>query len=158
MLYTLVRVLDRFVRFPSAHAHCDIPCGIYDPHQAQVDAHTVIRMIDLIKEAKSSNVHSLARYTSVKEQHAESCKHQIRILWGDYFKDEHVKQFPNLPELVWRALKQASKTRQGTDRKDGEALLATVQEISEIFWKTKGKNPKRVKAPYPSGGELVLHD
>ncbi|MCH8908656.1 MAG: superoxide dismutase, Ni, partial [Candidatus Heimdallarchaeota archaeon] len=80
----------------------------------------------------------------------------IRILWGDYFTPEHVTDHPSLNDLVWKAMKQGSKGRQTQNLAAAQEMLGTVQEIAEIFWKTKGKSPRRIAAPYPSGGELVL--
>ena len=153
--------LDRVFGFETAYAHCDIPCGIYDPHMAQMAAHTVIRMDMLIADlAKNPNMgpderSKMIRYTMVKEQHAELCKNEIRVLWGDYFKPEHAQANPELHGLVWDTLKLASKARQGTNIADAEALLANVEKIAEIFWKTKNVQTKRVKSPYPSEHEMV---
>lgn len=161
----LLRFLTSIVPTHVAYAHCDIPCGIYDPHQAQLGALTVIRMVHLINElkkesdtpeAKKTFVHQLARYTHVKEDHAELVKREVRILWGDYFKEEHLKDHPNLHELVFKVMKLASKARQEVNLEASEELLATVGQIAEIFWKTKGKETVRVAAPSPSGGEMVL--
>lgn len=149
-----------------AYAHCDIPCGIYDPHEAQVAAHTVIRMTGLLEDIKAEEnipfserkkiIHQIARLTKVKEDHTEKVKHEIRVLWADYFKPEHVSEYPNLHELVFKTLKLASKARQEISMKGAEELLASVQKIAEIFWKTKGREFNRVASPYPTGGELVL--
>ncbi len=158
-LHALLERLDSVLGFDVAYAHCDIPCGIYDPHAAQVAAHTVIRMADLIaalpKDTSVETMHKLARYTAVKEEHAELCKREIRVLWGDYFKPEHVKQYPELHELVWKAMKHGSDARQKTDVAVAEELLNTVGMIVEIFWKTKGVEVKRVKAFYPTEREFV---
>jgi len=156
------------VRPPTtAYAHCDIPCGIYDPHEAQIAALTVIRMDQLIGElvhpahdAKPEEfvnyVSKLARYTAVKEQHAERAKHEIRVIWGDYFTPDHAKQFPQAHDLVFKILKQASKARQGTNAADAQELLKLVQEFAEIFWQTKGAKTKRQPSMQKSGGELVV--
>ncbi len=143
------------------YAHCDIPCGIYDPHAAQMSAHTVLRMVNLIQQLDKNApdyFHKFTRYTMVKEEHAELCKHEIRILWGDYFKEEHVQQFPDLPTLVWKALKLGSQARQNVDENIAKELIEVVMQIAEIFWKTKGKTPKRVPSPYPTGGEIVTFE
>ena len=143
------------------HAHCDIPCGIYDPHLAQVAAHSVIRMVQLIEalENPNSNVavaNSLSRYISVKEEHAELCKQEIRIIWAAYFKPEHVEKYPDLHEQVFNALKLGSAVRQSVDLESSQKLLAAVQKIAEIFWATKGVETKKVSSNYPSGGDLVV--
>lgn len=164
---TVNRVLDRVLPEETAYAHCDIPCGIYDPHHAQLAAHTVIRMVTLIEEftgklQKEMNpdelqhyVHDLHRYASVKEQHAEICKHELRILWGDYFNHDHLEDHPNLHSLVWQALKLASKAKQNVDLPASEKLLETVNKIAEIFWATKGVESVRAESFYPTKREMV---
>jgi len=168
LIYKFFNAINRVKPAPQVEAHCDIPCGIYDPHHAQLSAHTVVRMVNLIGELKrpgpdttpeerDTYVHQLARYTAVKEEHAEQCKREVRILWGDYFKPEHVKQYPELHELAFKVMKLGSKARQEINEAAAKELLETVQKIAEIFWKTKDLEPVRVKAPFPSGGEMVLH-
>ena len=158
---TILNFIDRFAHFSVAYAHCDIPCGIYDPHMAQMAAHTVIRMDMLIADlAKNPSMGveertKMIRYTSVKEQHAEICKNEIRVLWGDYFKPEHAQANPELHGLVWDTLKSASKARQSANIADAEMLLTNVQKIAEMFWKTKNVATKRVKSFYPSEHEFV---
>jgi len=154
MKYAIMRMLDRITPAQKASAHCDIPCGIYDPHNAQMAAHTVIRMATLINENKD-DAHKVARFTAVKEQHAELCKHEIRVLWADYFKPEHLQKYPSLHELVWKTLKLASKARQEADVKAGDELLESVNKVAEIFWETKGMATARYKAPYPTERETV---
>lgn len=151
-----------------AFAHCDIPCGIYDPHAMQMAAHTVIRMTGLINDLTTSSknpdfeerkkiIHQIARFTRVKDEHAELVKHELRVLWGDYFKPEHLKEYPDLHEIVFQTLKLASKARQEVNIEVAQALLANTQKIAEIFFKTKSIESVRVKAPYPTGGEIILH-
>jgi nickel superoxide dismutase len=161
------RLVDAVVPPRAVYAHCDIPCGIYDPHEAQIAALTVLRMDQLIGElahpaadAKpedhSAYLSKLSRYTAVKEQHAEKVKHEVRVIWGDYFTADHAKQFPQTPELVVKILKQASKARQGTNLADAQELLKLVQEFAEIFWQTKGAKTKRQPSMQKSGGDLVV--
>jgi nickel superoxide dismutase len=157
----ILKRLDGVFGFEVAYAHCDIPCGIYDPHMAQMAAHTVVRMDMLIAALPKDNPptedtrEKFVRYTIVKEQHAEICKNEIRVLWGDYFKPEHTQTNPEIHGLVFDTLKLASKARQSTNLTDAEALLTSVQKIAEIFWKTKGIQTKKVKSPYPSEHEMV---
>ncbi len=156
--------------FPAetVYAHCDIPCGIYDPHQAQLAAHTVLRMTNLINEVHASSenapfeerkeiIHQISRLTKVKEEHGELLKHEVRVLWGDYFKEEHLKDYPQLHELVFKILKLASKARQEINLEVSKELLENVLSLAEIFYKTKGLEPIRVKSPYPTEGELVFY-
>jgi len=150
------------------YAHCDIPCGIYDPHTAQIAALTTVRMNQLIEaletpsasaseKEKSDYAHAISRYTSVKEEHSEQCKTELRILWADYFKPEHVEEYPDLHAKVFNALKAASKVRQTQDLKAAQDLLSATQDIAEIFWKTKGSTP--VKQPSRQGvvGEELVY-
>ena len=149
-----------------AHAHCDIPCGIYDPHQAQLAALTVIRMNQLIEglnaptadsppEERFAFVASLERYVTVKEEHAELCKKELRILWGDYFKPDHLQQVPDLHDRFWEAMRLASAARQKNDMDAAQKLLASVQGIAEAFWTTKGASSTRQPSRQTAGGELV---
>jgi len=148
------------------HAHCDIPCGIYDPHAAQVAALTIVRMNQLIAELPKPGpqttpeerdvyVHKLSRYTAVKEEHAELCKKELRVIWGDYFTPDHLKQFPELHGLFWDAMKLASKTRQEVSLSAAQELLAKIHKIADIFWKTKGADVRLQPSLQKSGGELL---
>lgn len=151
----------------TVYAHCDIPCGIYDPHEMQLAAHTVIRMVNMLDELKPSVeeppfderkkiISQIARLTKVKEEHAEKIKHEVRILWGDYFKEEHVEKFPELNNLVWETLKLASKTKQTIDLENAKKLLENTNKIAEIFFKTKDMEIREVKPPYPTDGWIVI--
>jgi len=110
---------------------------------------------DATPEARQEYMHKLSRYTAVKEEHAELCKHEIRILWGDYFKPDHVKEYPELHELVWKVMKLGSQGRQEINLNAAKELLESVQKIAEIFWKTKGAQPAKGPSFYPTGGEVV---
>ena len=157
----MTSIKSKFVNLLSpiqyAYAHCDIPCGIYDPHRAQLDALTVVRMNQLINDLgdDSDSQAKLGRYMSVKEAHAESCKNELRIIWADYFKPEHLEKYPDLHDLFWKTMKIASKTRQQVSLEAAEELLESVRKIAEIFWTTKGAKTKRQPSLQASGGELV---
>ncbi len=164
--YKILSALDKIFSFQIVRAHCDIPCGIYDPHNAQMACHTVIRMVNLIQELppitpamtpeqRMEAMHKYSRYISVKEQHCEILKNEVRILWGDYFKPEHAQKFLELNDLVWKTLKLASKARQNVDLSASEELLESVNKIAEIFWGTKDLKTFRAAAPYPTKRETV---
>lgn len=162
MLYKGLEKLDRIIGFEEAKAHCDIPCGIYDPHLAQLSALTVVRMVDLMNElataAKQDNVefhNSMSRYIAVKEEHAEQCKREVRVIWGDYFKQEHVDKHPELHGLVHKIMQLGSKCRQTSSRDTAMDLLSAVNQFADIFWETKGIATRRAKAPYKPGEEVV---
>ncbi|RPI34864.1 MAG: superoxide dismutase, Ni [Chloroflexota bacterium] len=162
MIYQVVKALDGVFHFEKAKAHCDIPCGIYDPHMAQIAALTVIRMVDLIeelsiqhKEQDAGFINSMARYVAVKEEHAELAKREVRVIFGDYFKKEHVEKYPELPSLAHKIYQLGSKSRQTVSREPAVELLEAVNRFAEIFWETKGIGTKRVKAPYKPSEEVV---
>lgn len=166
LLSRTVSSINRVFPARVAHAHCDIPCGIYDPHLAQIAAHTVVRMSTLIneldklgpnatKDESAIYAHKIARLTAVKEHHAELAKQELRILWGDYFKPEHLEQFPKLHDTFWNAMKAASEARVHRNLDAAKGLLTATLEIAEMFWKSKGATPVRQPSRQTSGGELV---
>ncbi len=121
-----------------AYAHCDIPCGIYDPTPAKIAADTVAKMVEKInaipKDAMDlASRNSFVRMVGVKEQHAEICKKELQVLWSDYFKPEHLEKFPKLHDSFWKALKLASKNKQNVDAAAAAELQAAVKEISDMF-------------------------
>jgi len=144
-----------------AYAHCDIPCGIYDPHYAQVAAHTIIRMMQLLNNLNMENRlkadHDIARMTSVKEDHGNIIEKELDTLENDYFKEDHFKEFPELKKMFADATKLSVKTRQAIDMESAEQLLEMILKISEIFYKTKKFEPVRVKSPYPTEREIVVY-
>lgn len=155
MLAGFLKLVDKFFPPQKIYAHCDIPCGIYDPHLAQLAAHTVIRMVGLISEKKDSP-HNIARLTKVKEEHAELVKHEVRIIWGDYFKPEHLEKYPNLHQLVFEIMKLGSKVKQEVNLEAAYQLLEKVQNFAEIFWQTKEVETVKIKTHYPTEGEIVI--
>lgn len=165
ILGNIVRGLDKKIGFGNVYAHCDFPCGIYDPHLAQLSALTVVRMVDLINnipKPTSTNTsemmdyaHDVARAVEVKEKHAELCKHEVRIIWGDFFKPDHVKAHPDLHEIVFNIMKFGSKSKQEPDREAAMNLLNETNKFAEIFWEVKGIQTKRAKAPYEPKEEVV---
>ena len=133
------------LQIETAHAHCDIPCGIYDPISAKIAAQTVLKMavrmeaIDLsggVKEVAQPN--GIARLINVKEEHSQLVKNELNILWSDYFKPEHLEKYPNLHDLFWNGNKLASTNKQGVSSDSAKKLVQIVDEISKIFWATKG--------------------
>lgn len=162
MIYKFVAALDRRFGFERAKAHCDVPCGIYDPSSAQIAALTVVRMMDLIADLESKGGdknaayhNTLSRYITVKEEHAEKAKHEVRIIWGDYIKPQHTEKHPNTHDLVHKIMQLGSKSRQTADRETAVQLVEAINQFAEIFWETKGITTKRAKAPYAPALEVV---
>ena len=123
-------------------AHCDVPCGIYDPAGALLGAKTVARMVEILgqipEEGRTpADRQKFIRAVMVKEQHAELVKRDVQVIWSDYFKPEHLEKFPQIHELTWNILKLAGKNKQNIDAEAAAQLIAKVEEFSAIFWETK---------------------
>ena len=155
----MIAAAQRALPIEEAAAHCDVPCGIYDPHAAQIAAHTVIRMVDLIEGLgelnETAKAHTFARHVAVKEEYARIAEHEIIILWTDYFRPEHAEKYSNLHDLVWKTCKLTSTVKQQINKQAAQDLLAGIQQIAEIFWETKGVKTKRGPSGQASGGETV---
>jgi nickel superoxide dismutase len=125
-----------------ARAHCDIPCGIYDPSAAQIGARTVARMVELIGQIDPASTsledrQKFVRCVNTKEQHAEIVKHEVQVIWSDYFKPQHLEMYPDLHTKVWQLLKLASENKQHIDANLAAQLEASVKEFADMFWATK---------------------
>lgn len=116
------------------YAHCDLPCGVYDPAQARIEAQSVLGIMQKYDGLDQENKW---RATIIKDQRADLVKQHLWVLWTDYFKPEHLEEYPNLHELFWRATKQAGNCKRSLDPADAEKLLSQIDEIAEIFWATK---------------------
>jgi len=118
-------------------AHCDVPCGIYDPKPAQIAAATVAKMVEKIlalpKEMSTADMNNYVRMISTKEEHARICKQEILVLWTDFFKPEHLEKFPDLHDKVWKVCKLVSKNKQSVDMDAAKELVASVDEVAQIF-------------------------
>ena len=132
-----------------AHAHCDIPCGIYDPITAKIAAQTVLKMVMRIQAmdppgpSTTADEHRTAgntfsRYIAVKEEHAQLVKKELDILWHDYFRPDHLEKYPDLHTTVWQATKLAAQNKQSVNLDSAKQLVESVDKIAEIFWATKG--------------------
>ena len=138
----------RWLQGQKAEAHCDIPCGIYDPISAKIAAQTVQKMVLRIQalekpagnadaKAWAAYENTLSRYVSVKEEHAELCKREVRVIWSDYFRPEHLQKYPDLHKMVWDTEKLAGRNKQTVDLDAAKQLVDSVDKIAEIFWATK---------------------
>jgi nickel superoxide dismutase len=117
------------------HAHCDLPCGVYDPAQARIEAESVKACQE--KYQGSDDAVFRERAIQIKEQRADLVKHHLWVLWTDYFKPPHLEKYPKLHELFWNATKEAGASKGSVDPAQGQKLLDAVDEISKIFWETK---------------------
>ena len=144
----VLEALDRAAPPRVARAHCDVPCGIYDPHAAQIAAQTVQTMVTKMQAltappdgadlaARQAYENTVARMIHTKEQHAEMVKREVLILWTDYFKPPHFEQYPDLHVKVNQTCKKASQCKQEVNAQACQELRDMVDEIANIFWETK---------------------
>jgi nickel superoxide dismutase len=118
-----------------AHAHCDLPCGVYDPAQARIEAESVRGCQQ--KYQDSDDPVFKERAVAIKEERADLVKHHLWVLWTDYFKPDHLAKFPQLHDTFWNATKLAGESKKSEDPAQGQKLLDAIAEIDKIFWETK---------------------
>ena len=84
-------------------AHCDLPCGVYDPAQARIEAESVKAICE--KYAANEDPVFRTRAIIIKEQRSQLVKEHLWVLWTDYFKPPHFEKYPQLHELFNKATK-----------------------------------------------------
>ncbi|MEM9189983.1 MAG: superoxide dismutase, Ni [Myxococcota bacterium] len=143
-------------KLPTAEAHCDGPCGIYDPAAARITAEAVRSMTKKIlalvppdpsDAAAVSRYHNtLSRYVAIKEEQAELTKRELLILWTDYFKPQHLETVPNLHDMFWKAAKLCSSCKVEVSPQHADELIEAIEEIHRVFWASKNRNVEWVLA------------
>ena len=127
----------------TVHAHCDLPCGVYDPAQARIEAESIKAITERYQDAENKKSATetaddyRARCLVIKEERAEMVKHHLWVLWTDYFKPEHAEAHPDLHSVFWKATKAAGAAKKAQDPAQGQQLLDAIAEIDRIFWETK---------------------
>lgn len=134
--------------FEIAEAHCDAPCGVYDPASARIAAEAALSMTKKILdlkapeggEAATAYYNTLTRYIAVKEEQAQEAKEQLLILWTDYFKPVHLEKYPDLHDTFWKAAKLCSAVKVEVSLEHANELMEAVKKIHGIFWATKDRD------------------
>jgi nickel superoxide dismutase len=125
------------------HAHCDLPCGVYDPAQARIEAESVKAIQQKYQDAANQKKPTETvdqfqqRSLKIKEERADLVKHHLWVLWTDYFKPEHLERYPDLHDKFWKATKLAGDSKRSVEPDQGQQLLDSIGEIDKIFWDTK---------------------
>ncbi len=137
-------------------AHCDGPCGVYDPASARVAAEAVLSMTKKLvamappqgNDAGSWATYNntFSRYVAIKEEQAQQTKKELLILWTDYFKPEHLETFPDLHDSFWKAAKLCSACKVNIDQAKAEELMQSVEKIHKMFWQSKGRSDAWITA------------
>lgn len=118
------------------YAHCDLPCGVYDPAQARIEAESVLGIMNKYDGLSETDK---TRAIFIKEDRCEKVKHHLWVIWTDYFKEEHLDLHENLHDLFWRATKQAGACKKSVDANDAQKLLDLIQEVDEVFKQSKNE-------------------
>jgi nickel superoxide dismutase len=131
-------------------AHCDGPCGVYDPASARIAAEAVLSMTKKIlaltpppaddAKALAAYANTVSRYVQIKEEQAHLAKTELLVLWTDYFKPVHLEKYPDLHDIFWKAAKLCSAVKVAVSLEDAEALMDIIKKIHEIFWATKNRD------------------
>lgn len=150
MFEELTQNLHSLSSAPEASAHCDGPCGVYDPASARIAAEAVLSMTKKLMAlempapsgddaAMASYLNTFARFVAIKEAQAELAKRELLILWTDYFKPVHLEKYPDLHETFWKAAKLCSAAKQEVNLEKAESLMESVKKVHTIFWETKSR-------------------
>ncbi|MDP9419091.1 MAG: superoxide dismutase, Ni [Actinomycetota bacterium] len=135
MISRLLAALDRLSPPTPAWAHCDLPCGVYDPAQARIEADSVKACQQKYQDSDDPVFRD--RAIQIKEQRADLVKHHLWVLWTDYFKPNHLEAYPDLHDKFWTATKLAGDSKRSVDPAQGQLLVDAIAEIDRIFWETK---------------------
>lgn len=156
MLNTLLTQFKRLFPAPEAQAHCDGPCGVYDPAAARIYTEAVVSMtkklLDLEvpaagdKQGMIAYNNTFSRFVAIKEEQAQKAKEEILILWTDYFKPKHLEQYPDLHDTFWKAAKLCSACKVEVSQEHANELLEAVHKIHDMFWATKERDVSWYKA------------
>ncbi len=135
---------------PTADAHCDGPCGVYDPASARIAAEAVLSMTKKIvaldppaagdAAAMAAYLNTLTRYVAIKEEQAHLAKSELLVLWTDYFKPKHLTDVPDLHDKFWRAAKLCSSCKVEVSVQHATELMDAIEDIHNVFWGTKGRD------------------
>ncbi len=150
MLKTVANALNRVSPAETAEAHCDGPCGVYDPASARIAAEAAVSMTKKIvaletpdasnSAAMAAYLNTLSRYVAIKEEQAHLAKEELLVLWTDYFKPPHLEQYPQLHTTFWKAAKLCSAVKVEVSVEHAGELMDAIKEIHTIFWATKGRD------------------
>lgn len=131
-------------------AHCDAPCGVYDPASARIAAEAAFSMTKKIlylkapepsdSEAVAKYTNTVARFVLAKEEECRKCKQELLILWTDFHKEAHLEKYPDLHEIYWKATKTCSYVKQEVSITHAEELLKQIEVIHKMFWTLKGRD------------------
>lgn len=147
----LRKFLETALDTPEAvNAHCDGPCGVYDPSSARIPAEAVLSMTKKLvamtppegrdNQAWASYLNTSSRFIAIKEEQAHIAKQELLVLWTDYFKPVHLEAHPELHTLFWQAAKLCSTCKVEVSVTHAQELMDIIEKIHNLFWGTKGRD------------------
>ena len=150
MLRSLLARFDRRFPAPVAEAHCDGPCGVYDPASARIAAEAALSMTKKLlalevpdpsdKAAYVKYHNTFSRYVRIKDEQAHLAKEELLVLWTDFFKPHHLDATPELHDIFWKAAKECSYVKVEVSLEHAEAMMEHIEKIHDLFWSTKGRD------------------
>lgn len=156
MIKQLAAAIKTWLPAEEVYAHCDGPCGVYDPAAARITAEAVLSMTKKILDlqppaagdatAMAAYLNTMSRFVAIKEEQAQKTKEDLLILWTDYFKPQHLEQYPDLHDTFWKAAKLCSACKVEVSLEHANELMAAVEKIHGIFWATKSRDVVWYKA------------
>ncbi|MCH2435992.1 MAG: superoxide dismutase, Ni [Candidatus Poseidoniaceae archaeon] len=138
-----------------AEAHCDGPCGVYDPASARVAGEAVQsmtkKMIALAENhgndcSSATYLNTMSRYAAIKEEEAQKCKDELLVLWTDFFKPQHLEAIPDLHDTFWNAAKLCSACKVEVSADHAQELMDAIESIHNMFWSAKGREVPWIRA------------
>ena len=149
MLEAALKALNQSLSANTAEAHCDGPCGVYDPASARIAAEAGLSMTKKILAleppptadgaAWAAYLNTMSRYVAIKEEQTHIAKEELLVLWTDYFKPQHLEAHPDLHTIFWKAAKLCSAVKVEVNLAHAEEMMETIEKIHNIFWATKGR-------------------
>lgn len=150
----MIDIDNEYIPTIEASAHCDGPCGVYDPASARVAAEAVQsmtkKMVALSEGSadcsSASYINTMSRYASIKEEESQKCKDELLILWTDFFKPQHLETIPDLHDTFWQAAKLCSACKVEVSEQHAQELMDAVEAIHHMFWAAKGREVPWIRA------------
>ena len=147
MLESTLKLIAKVKTVDTVEAHCDGPCGVYDPASIRIAAEAAVSMTKKILALEvpdaagmASYLNTVSRYVAIKEEQAQLAKDELLVLWTDYFKPDHLDAHPDLHTTFWKAAKLCSSVKVEVSAQHAAELMEAVEAIHNLFWATKGRD------------------
>ena len=124
---------------------CDLPCGIYDPAQARVEAESVKAIQTRYQDAEKFKTAGRAWRTTdprARDQGGARRPGQGAPVGAvdRLLQARAPREVPAAPRAVLGARRKAGLAKKAQDPAQGQKLLDSIDEIGKIFWETKASS------------------